>query len=296
MSDFGAAPRMDWTLQGKPFESASFKWGLPLLPHLHETFSRTQALPAFEVSLDRLLLQEKSSIDRSWARAMAQKTDVCLLSRLLNLGGEREITDAELKNIAHCVEEISPRWFAISVGFNAQRGHVLQNPLPLPKTQEMFEHLVERIRRLKFFCNREIALVNVASMFRYSFDSFSETEFLSKLVDATGCKIILDIPAFYVSLYHREQDFESELAKLPLDAVASVRIGALALSTHGIVDAECGRLSITHWGLLEDVLHALPANQHRAIFLKWFEPLVSGNDLVSEIISGQSALKRLGEV
>ena len=79
MSDFGAAPRMDWTLQGKPFESASFKWGLPLLPHLHETFSRTQALPAFEVSLDRLLLQEKSSIDRSWARAMAQKTDVCLL-------------------------------------------------------------------------------------------------------------------------------------------------------------------------------------------------------------------------
>ena len=78
--------------------------------------------------------------------------------------------------------------------------------------------------------------------------------------------------------------------------MASVRIGALALSTHGIVDAECGRLSITHWGLLEDVLHALPANQHRAIFLKWFEPLVSGNDLVAEIVSGQSALKRLGEV
>jgi len=296
MSDFGAAPRMDWTLQGKPFESASVKWGMPLLPHLYETFSGTHALPAFEISLDRLLLQEKSSIDRTWARAMAQKTDVCLLSRLMNLGGEREITDAELKNIAHCVEEISPRWFAISVGFNSQRGHVLQNPLPVPKTQEMLEHMVERIRRLKVFCNREIALVNVASMFRYSFESFSETEFLSKLVDATGCKLILDIPAFYVSLYHREQAFESELAKLPLDAVASVRVGALALSTHGIVDAECGRLSITHWGLLEDVLHALPVNQHRAIFLKWFEPLVSGNDLVAEIINGQSALKRLGEV
>lgn len=78
MSDFGAAPRMDWTLQGKPFESASFKWGLPLLPHLHETFSQAQALPAFEVSLDRLLLQEKVQLIAAGREPCRKKqTSVC---------------------------------------------------------------------------------------------------------------------------------------------------------------------------------------------------------------------------
>jgi uncharacterized protein (UPF0276 family) len=296
MSDFGAAARMDWTLQGKPYESLSVRWGLPLLPHIHSAFAHSDNLPAFEVSLDTLLLQDSGSVDRVWIRNFAQKTDVCLLSRLMNLGGEKDFSDNELRKLSECVDEISPRWLAFAVGFNTHRGHGLQTPLPIPKTKDMLNHIIERVNRLKRHCRREISLVNIASMFRYSFDTLAEVEFWNRLLDATGCKMILDIPAFYVSLYHAEQEFEQELRKLPLDAITSVRIGALALSTQGVVDAECGRLSMTHWGLLEDVLHALPANQHRAVFLKWFEPLIPAQDLAAEVINGQSALNRLSEV
>jgi uncharacterized protein (UPF0276 family) len=296
MSDFGAAARMDWTLQGKPYESLSVRWGLPLLPHFHSAFAQSDNLPAFEISLDSVLLQQQGSVDRAWSRSYAQKTDVCLLSRLMNLGGEKDFAENELKLLSECVNEISPRWLAFSVGFNSHRGLGLQTPLPIPKTKEMLNHVIERVNRLKRHCKHDIALVNIASMFRYSFDSLSEVEFWNRLLDATGCQMILDIPAFYVSLYHAEQDFEQELRRLPLDAITSVRIGSMALSTQGVVDAECGRLSMTHWGLLEDVLHALPANKHRAVFLKWFEPLIPAHDLVAEVISGQAALNRLSEV
>ncbi|MBM3382384.1 MAG: DUF692 domain-containing protein [Betaproteobacteria bacterium] len=296
MSDFGAAARMDWTLQGKPFESLSLRWGLPLLPHFHSTFAHSDNLPAFEVSLDTLLLQQTDSVDRAWARRFAQRTDVCLLSRLMNLGAEKDYTEGELKRLFECVEEVSPRWLAFTVGFNSHRGQSLQTPLPIPKTKEILNHVIERVNLIKHYTKREISLVNIASMFRYSFDALSEVEFWNRLVDATGCKMILDVPAFYVSLYHAEQEFEQELRKLPLESITSVRVGAMALSTQGVVDAECGRLSMTHWGLLEDVLHALPANQHRAVFLKWFEPLIPAHDLAAEVINGQSALIRLSEV
>lgn len=296
MSDFGAAPRMDWTLQARPHETPMFKWGLPLSPHLYQAFANSSVLPAFEVSLDRLLLQESQSVDRSWARKMSQQTDVCLYGRLLNFAGERAWTDAEYTRLAECVEEISPRWLAIAIGFNEHNGHALHNPLPVPKTPEMIGCIVEKLRHLKSICKRDISIVNVASMFRYSYETMTEVEFLSRLVDLSDCSLILDIPALYVSLYHRDQDFQTELLKCPINSVVSLRIGALALSTHGLVDAECGRLSMTHWGLLEDALSVLPANQHRAVFLKWFEPLVSEQDLVAEIIRGQSALKRLGEL
>lgn len=296
MSDFGAAPRMDWSLQSRSHESPLFKWGLPLLPHLYETFLNAPTLPAFEASLDRLLLQEQGSIDRNWVKKMAQKTDLCLFGRLSNLAGEKHWSDSELKIFSQCVEEISPRWLALAVGFNEQRGHSVQNPLPVPKTPEMLDLLTEKILRIREHCKREVSLVNVATMFKYSYENLSEVEFWNKLIERTGCSLILDIPAFFVSLYYREQDFETELRKMPLDSIVSVRVGALALSTQGVVDAECGRLSVTHWGLLEDVLQMLPADQHRAVFLKWFEPLVTANDLVSEIIRGQGALQRLGEL
>jgi uncharacterized protein (UPF0276 family) len=168
--------------------------------------------------------------------------------------------------------------------------------MPVPRTKEMIELVARRAKQLKAELGCEPALVNVSSMFRYSFDSVSETEFWMRLADATGFPILLDIPAYFVTLAHQDLQFEQELERFPLQRVMSVRVGALALSNHGIIDAECGRLSVTHWGLLEDVLRVLPAGEHKSIFLKWFEPLVSANDLVGEIINGQSILKRLGEL
>ncbi|MFZ9519524.1 MAG: DUF692 family multinuclear iron-containing protein [Silvanigrellaceae bacterium] len=296
MSDFGAAPRMDWSLKGTPFDAASYKWGLPLLPHLCESFANAGHLPALEVCLDRLLGQGKGSVDRSWARHFAQKTDVSLFSRLSNLAAKIQPSEMYLTSIKECVAEISPRWVTFAVGFDSQPGHALHVPMPVPRTLELVNHVANHVRRMQDWLGREIALTNVSSMFRYSFDTLSETEFWARLVDATQSKVLLDIPAYYVSLFHQDLDFESELAKFPLDHVVSVRVGALAVSNHGAIDAECGRLSVTHWGLLEDVLRALPVGEHKAIFLKWFEPLVSQESLVNEIINGQSTLKRLGEL
>jgi hypothetical protein len=296
MSDFGAAARMDWTLSGTPFEAASYKWGLPLLPHLCQSFSKHSHLPSFEVCLDRILLQSAGSLDRSWARFMAQRTDVCLFSRLFNLAAELPPSDEHMARARECVAEISPRWVAFAVGFNSRHGQHLNVPLPVPRTKEMVELISRRAAQLKAQLGCEIALVNVSSMFRYSFDSMTETEFWQQLTETTGIKVLLDIPAYFVSLAHQELDFDSELSKFPLEQVMSVRVGSLALSNHGVIDAECGRLSVTHWGLLEDVLRALPAGEHKSIFLKWFEPLVTANDLVGEIINGQSILKRLGEL
>jgi hypothetical protein len=296
MSDFGAAARMDWTLSGTHFEAASFKWGLPLLPHLCAAFSKHPHLPSFEVCLDRLMHQSTGSVDRSWAKVMAQKTDVCLFSRLFNLAAEAPPDGATIERVRDCISEVSPRWVAFAVGFNSRHGHHLNVPLPVPRTKEMVDLIARRARQLKADLGCELALANVSSMFRYSFDSMSETEFWQRLSDASGMRILLDIPAYFVSLAHQELEFDQELAKFPLQQVMSVRVGSLALSNHGVIDAECGRLSVTHWGLLEDVLHALPTGEHKSIFLKWFEPLVSANDLVGEIINGQSILKRLGEL
>lgn len=296
MSDLGAAPRMDWTLQGQPYEAALLKWGLPLLPHLYEDFAHGSRLPNFEVSLDRILRQEASSLDRLWAKHFSQKTDVSLFGRLLNLCGEHAAAETELKHLAQCVREISPRWFALSVGFDRNAGYALQHPLPMPRTQESIETISKRVKQLRTMCGCDVALVNVSSMFKYSLEQYSEVEFWQRLIEKTGCQLILDIPAFFVSLYHAGLDFEPEMKKLPLQSIAGVRIGALALSTHGVVDAECGRLSMTHWGLLEDVLHALPEGKGRTVFLKWFEPLVRRDDLIAEIQNGQSALNRLSEV
>ena len=296
VSDFGAAPRMDWCLQGQPYEATSLRWGLPLAPHLYGDFAHESDLPDFEVSLDRLILQEAGSLDRSWVKSYAQKTGVCLLGRLLNLGGERELTKAELKAMADCVGEISPSVLALSVGFSRQEGYALQNPIPVPRTKDSIELIAERVKRIRSVCGCDVSLVNVSSMFKYSFESCTEIEFWQQLIDKTGCRMILDIPALFVSLYHSGLEFEAELKKLPLERVSEVRVGALALSTHGVVDAECGRLSITHWGLLEDVLHALPRDAKRTVYLKWFEPLVPLQVLISEVQSGQSALNRLSEV
>lgn len=296
MSDFGAAARLDWTFRGTPFEAFDYKWGLPLLPHTYEAFAQATHLPSFEVCLDRLRCQGPGSVDRAWAKRMASKTDVCLHSRLFNLGGETPLSQRSLATLRECVNEVSPRWVAFAVGANAHHAQSLQIPMPVPRTKELVDRVTDRVKQLQDLLGRQVALTNVPAMFRYSFDSYTETTFWQQLAETTDAEIFFDISAFYVSLFHQDLDFETELAGFPLQRVMSVRIGALALSAHGAIDAECGRLSVTHWGLLEDVLRALPQGQHKSIFLKWFEPLVEVSDLISEVIHGQTTLRRLGEL
>ena len=69
-----------------------------------------------------------------------------------------------------------------------------------------------------------LALENAASVFEWPDPEMSECEFLSEIVERTGCLLLLDLANLYVNGHNHGFDPTAALDELPLDHVAYVHV------------------------------------------------------------------------
>lgn len=115
-----------------------------------------------------------------------------------------------------------------------EAGHLL----PPPRTRESLDVLVENVRIAQESLPVPLAVENIAALFGWPEDTYSEPDFLSELVARTGVGLVLDVANLYASATARGSDPAADLQRFPLDAVAYVHVAGgverdgLYLDTH----------------------------------------------------------------
>ena len=116
-----------------------------------------------------------------------------------------------------------------------EAGHLL----PPPRTADSLDVLVENVRAAQAALPVPLAVENIAALFTWPEDTLDEPDFLTALVERTGCRLVLDVANLHASAVARGSDPVADLLRFPLEAVAYVHVAGgqerpdgLYLDTH----------------------------------------------------------------
>jgi len=171
-------------------------------------------------------------------RQLAERYPLVLHGLSLDIGGPDPI-DVELVGaVKALISEIGAPLYSEHLSYCAAQGH-LYDLLPIPFTGEAVRHVAARVRQVQDILGQTIALEN-ASYYAQPLAEMSEAEFLTAVVEESGCDLLLDVNNIYVNSINHRYDALEFLDALPLERTRYIHVAGhfdeapdLKVDTHG---------------------------------------------------------------
>jgi uncharacterized protein (UPF0276 family) len=189
-----------------------------------------------------------------------EKYPVSLHSTALGLGSAEDIPSEHLRKLKSLADNVRPILMSDHASFSwgqlkNQRVHV-GDLLPLSFNEESLTVLAHNVDRAQQFLGSQLLIENLSAYIQFNNDSMSETEFLVRLTEITGCKLLVDLNNIIVTANNiREPDIQhyakAWLNQIPADIVGEfhlagytqVQVGELVVDDHSqAVSEDCWQL------------------------------------------------------
>lgn len=138
----------------------------------------------------------------------------------LSLGGADGVDESRIGHLASCVAALDAPLASEHIAFVRADGVEAGHLLPVPRTREQLDVLVANIARVQDGLPVPFAVENIAALFDWPDAEFTESEFLTELVERTGVFLLLDVANVYADALNRRRDPAAELARLPTERLA----------------------------------------------------------------------------
>lgn len=142
----------------------------------------------------------------------------------LSLGGTDALDAARVTHLAACAAAVDAPLVSEHVSFVRAGGRDAGHLLPVPRTREALDVLAANVARVAAELDVPLALEPIAALLDWPDDEFTEGEFLTRLLDRTGARLLLDVANVHANAVNRGQDAEAVLDTFPLDRIAYVHI------------------------------------------------------------------------
>jgi uncharacterized protein len=174
----------------------------------------------------------------------------------MSVGGHDSLDEAYLRGLRAFIERVGSPWHSDHMCFSRQAGVVLHDLLPVPFKEREVARVAERIKRAQDAVGVPMAIENVSFYLHPGKREMSEAEFLSRVCEAAGCGLMLDVNNAWVNATNFGFDVDAWMREAPLDRVVQMHIaghdwfseGDFAPTTRPLNDAErAGKLIVdTH--------------------------------------------------
>jgi uncharacterized protein (UPF0276 family) len=122
----------------------------------------------------------------------------------LSIGTDVPLDLSYLDRVATIVERLRAPTYSEHLAFTRVPGRDLANLLPLPKTGEVVESIVAKVRTVQSRVPVPFLLENISYAFEWPDSTLSDAEFLNLICGETGAGLLLDIENLYLnSVNHR---------------------------------------------------------------------------------------------
>ena len=145
----------------------------------------------------------------------------------LSIGSTDELDRGYLRQVRLLADRFEPAWISDHLCWTGVAGRNTHDLLPLPYTEEVLRHVIERIGVVQDILGRRLVLENVSSYVTFAASTITEWEFLRAVAEKADCLILLDINNVYVSGINHEFD-----PLVYLDAIPVERVQQLHLAGH----------------------------------------------------------------
>ncbi|GAA2488812.1 hypothetical protein GCM10010406_26270 [Streptomyces thermolineatus] len=149
----------------------------------------------------------------------------------LGLGGAERPDPQRLAALAERAEALGAPLVTEHIAFVRAGGAATGSPrleaghlLPVPRSRDALEVLVENVRIAQDSLPVPLALENVAALFGWPDDDMGEGAFLAELAGRTGVKLLVDVANLHTNRVNRGEDPVEALDALPDGALAYVHV------------------------------------------------------------------------
>jgi len=201
----------------------------------------------------------------------------------LSLGSADALDPAYLAALKRLIARIEPALVSDHLCWCSVDGRYLNDLLPLPYTEEVLAHVVERIQRVQDFLGRRILVENPSSYLRFCQSEIPEWEFLAAVAARADCEVLLDVNNVYVSSRNLGFEAADYLRALPPACVREIHLaghmvrplpeGELLIDTHDAPVADAV------WALYREAARRFPQAQ---ALVEWDSALPALEVLVAE--------------
>lgn len=157
----------------------------------------------------------------------------------LSIGSAEELDMIFLKKLKKFLDQYNIEIYSEHLSYTKAENAHLFDLLPIPFREDAVKHVVNRIKMVQDFLERPLVIENV-SYYTPVAAEMSEEEFITNIVNESGCKLLLDVNNVYVNAFNHNYDCKTFIDAMPLDKIAYLHMAGhtkvapdLIIDTHG---------------------------------------------------------------
>jgi hypothetical protein len=154
----------------------------------------------------------------------------------LSIGGESPIDEAHLDRLAALLQRYEPQSFSEHLAWSSHGDVFLNDLLPVPYHRETLTRVCDHIDRVQEKLKRRMLLENPATYVEFAASTMAETEFISEVIQRTGCGLLLDVNNVHVSSVNHGRDPYACIDALPLAVTGEIHLAGFARDTDSAGD------------------------------------------------------------
>ncbi len=217
--------------------------------HFQDVLDRAPTVDWFEVISENFMVA--GGKPKFYLHAIRERYPLVMHGVSMSIGSADPLNMDYLSNLKALINEVQPEWVSDHLCWTGMQKMNSHDLLPLPYTDDVIQHLIERIKFVQDYLGRQILIENVSSYLTFSESHLTEWDFLNIIAEEADCNILLDINNIYVSA--RNHGFKAEQY---IDAMNPNRIWQIHLAGHSdygqyVIDTHDHDISEAVWELYQ---------------------------------------------
>src|SRR5262245_10186799 len=169
------------------------------LPHLAEVVATRPPLDWFEIHPENFLANAHAA---ELLSVLSEQYRISIHTVGLSVGSADGIDRKHLRRMKEFLDRIDPILVSGHLAWSTYAGAYLNDLLPLPYDAESLRVVADNVCEIQESLGRPYLLENPSSYVAFKGSRMTEPEFLSELVERTGCKLLCDVSNIWVSAHN----------------------------------------------------------------------------------------------
>jgi uncharacterized protein (UPF0276 family) len=175
----------------------------------------------------------------------------------LSIGSER--LDREyLAQIKRISDVTGSAYYSEHLAMTRAPGIDIGHLSPLWFNETVLAVTIGNVRRVQDLLEKPLVLENVTYPFDIPGATMSQTEFFTRLVEATGCGVLLDLTNLYINSVNHNFDPVAFLKAMPLDHLVQIHLAGGFLQDGVMIDSHSEEVDEHSWSLLDTLTKLIP--------------------------------------
>lgn len=214
----------------------------------------------------------------------------------MSLGSADGIDSRHLHNLKALIERYQPEQVSEHIAWSHWNEIYMNDLLPLPYTRETLATICENLDQVQTALGRTILIENPSSYIDFQKTDFSEPQFLNKICETSGAKLLLDVNNIYVSAANNGFDPYRYIDNIEQHNIEEVHLAGHAIQTLPNnkpirIDDHGSAVKPEVWSLYEYLVTR--ANRGFSTLIEWDNDIPSLETLMGEAQKAESIMEQV---